>query len=745
MAPRGKRQRETLLPNRAPAGGDTPRLLAAIACVAIGALLCTASLQSALGSSASAESLMSRGLWNQGVESLGGRLAPLKDTQGNPVKDSQGNLIVEGQVEFAPALALVGSFFGAWWLVGAWWISRRAGTSFAESAARWGMRGGIWWILGGSWELARLAAFLSGFKPLEALVAAGPSLWISLAAAGALATFLVLARPVAEHADLAEPVRDDFRIPRTVWLGYGLYVIVFVAMNWQLYRSLMLPHGDSAMYEEHLWNLLHGKGFRSYLDQGLFLGEHLQVIHLLLLPLYVLWPSQMLLELCDSAILAAGCFPVYWMARRHTGSARAAAWLAIAYLLYFPMQFLDISIDFKTFRPNGLAIPVLLFALDQLERRRYKTFCGLLLLTLSAQEDYAIVLAPLGVWIALRQRQATETATSPPTKWRLVLFGAAVAAFSVAYLFVATRIVIPWFRNGHEIHYARYFAKFGNSLTEIGWNIVTRPRLLFDELATPDSAMYLLAILVPVGFLPLFSIGRFAVGLPLLVTLLLNELAVDPRHHFHAPLVPIIFWSSAAGLATASRLSGELARRLALWKSARQEAPSETQWSDSAVARPWWARFACLCALFTGVFFGLSPLSVAFWDPYSGRYWQTRYIPGKRAELFARVLAMIPQSARVASTDYIHPRFTHFARSYDYSDYPRAVNNYKPGVPADTDYIVIDTQQEYSQIKRPDQVREYREHPDKWELLPDTTDGYFIVLKRKGPAIAVNRPSTNSQ
>jgi len=74
-----------------------------------------------------------------------------------------------------------------------------------------------------------------------------------------------------------------------------------------------------------------------------------------------------------------------------------------------------------------------------------------------------------------------------------------------------------------------------------------------------------------------------------------------------------------------------------------------------------------------------------------------------------------------------------------------AVNNYKPGVPDDTDYIVIDTQHEYSQIKRPDQIREYREHPDQWELLPDTTDGYFIVLKRKWPANAAQQPVLNAK
>ena len=756
MVARGKRTTAAERKGEPAGGGDAARLLMATVCVAVGALLCAASAQSILDSSKSAESLMSSGLWNRTVESLGSRLTPV------PGSNDGGNVDLEAKIDFGPVLILLALFSATWWLVGAWWISRRRGVPFSESAARWGILGGIWSILGGSWELARLAAFLSGITSLEAIVLSGPAFWIAVGTAGWLATFLLLARPAEKTSLPIDSLRDDFHVPWTVWLCYGAYVVVLVAMNWQLYRGLLLPHGDSAMYEEHLWNLLHGKGFRSYLDQGLFLGEHIQVIHLLLIPLYVLWPSRMVLELCGSVILAAGCIPVYWMARRHTGNSRAAVWLAAAYLLYFPTQFLDISIDLKTFRPNGLAIPILLFALDQLERRRYKTFCVLLLATLSAQEDYAIVLAPLGVWIAWRQRQAINVTTAPSTKWRLFIFGLCLAAFSVAYLFVATRLVIPWFRNGQEIHYARYFARFGNSLTEIGWNILTKPRLLFDELATANSTMYLLAILLPVGFLPLFSPGRLAVAVPLLVTLLLNELAVDPRHHFHAPLVPIVFWAAAAGLATVSRLSGDFARRFSSRsepslaeprpsRSARQtdadvrplphgRGSDSTDFITSTIAGAWWARFACLCALFSGLFFGLSPLSLAFWDPYSAFYWQKLYVPGRRAELFPRVLAMIPRNSRVASTDFVHPRLTHFARSYDYSDYPRAVNNYKPGVPDDTDYIVIDTQHEYSQIKRPEQVREYREHPDQWELLPDTTDGYFIVLKRIRPANAAHQP-----
>ncbi len=106
-------------------------------------------------------------------------------------------------------------------------------------------------------------------------------------------------------------------------------------------------------------------------------------------------------------------------------------------------------------------------------------------------------------------------------------------------------------------------------------------------------------------------------------------------------------------------------------------------------------------------------------------------MPGPRAREFPKVLARIPTSARVASTDFIHTRFTHFDRSWDYSDYLRAVNDYLPGVPADTDYIVIDTTHPYSTVRSPADVRELRQQPELWELLPDDTGGLFLILRRR--------------
>lgn len=591
-----------------------------------------------------------------------------------------------------------------------------------------------------------------------------------------------------------------------VWVAVAAYFLCFGAMNWLLYESLLVPHGDSAMYEEHVWNLLHGKGFRSYLDNGrLFLGEHIQVIHLGVIPLYIFWPSHVLLELCQSAFLALGAVPVYRIARRHSGSSGAATCLAAAYLLYVPMQFLDIAIDFKTFRPNSFEIPFLLFAIDSLERYRYRPLIAWLGLALLCQEDAATIIAPLGIWIAVRhwlsQRNIRRVAPAGPAahtpgasgsasgmgyapkQGYAAWLGAGLAIFGAAYVILVIKVVLPWFRGGAEVHFARYFADLGTTSGEIVSGVLANPGLVLGKLIRIDSAAFALALLAPLGFLPLLSPGRLAIAAPLFGVLCLSEITNSPLHHFHAGLIPILFWAAAAGLGNAPGIfencSNWWRRRGSpafSWFSryerpvefrgsnepdaARHRIPpdifhptgktlpaeknhqvpraeprdisageatvrTDTESSAALVSATW----AVLCSLLIGLFSTRTPLGIGFWDPGSRAYWKNLYVPGERARQFPTALALVPRNSRVASTDYIHPRFTHFARSYDYS-------LYRPVVPDDTEYIVIDTHDipthhVVSGIKRPDQVKEYRDR-DKWELLEDRTSGYFIVLKRRG-------------
>ncbi len=638
-----------------------------------------------------------------------------------------------------------------------------------------------WWMLGGVLVLLDGILLIAGATKLEALLMLNAAHVISIALAGWGATLMAgLLRPFSRDplgsASDATDVDGMSRAPQKVAVKRSafialcaamlLYVVVFTAMNWQLYRTLMLPHGDSAMYEEHLWNVTHGKGFRSYLDQGLFFGEHIQVVHLLLLPLYALWPSHLLLELCQSVALAAGALPVFYMARRATGSDRIGCCVAVAYLLYPPMQFLDIAIDFKTFRPEAFVIPAYLFALDQFERRRLKTAALCLLIGLSAKEDYAIALAPFGVWWAVSafvsQRRASalkpsnavthdadatqqaDRATSTP-HW---LAGIGLVVFAVAYLLIATRIAMPYFRSGNELHYVRYFSKFGESFGEVVFNMLTSPVLVLSELTSAPSIVYLAAVFVPLGFAVFWSPGRALVSAPLLVLLCLNEVIQQdpfPRHHFQAPVVPLLFWAVTGALEARTVASSKVGQSpsgssrwfSALWLRRRSKPEAVAMRHGTIGTSPmgtdvgFLAAFTFMSALLASVTAGQSPLGIRFWDAGSVAYWKANYIITRRAELIERVLAAIPQTARVASTDFVHPRLTHYERSYDYSHYPRAVANYEDRVPDDTDYIVIDTGHRYSDIKTPAQVRELRREPEKWELLDLDTEGVFIVLKRR--------------
>lgn len=683
----------------APSRSHPPSTSLAAGCLLVQLLVISLFLLFILESQVIARTFVSEITWERILSLLGGRL------QATP----------EGPVAEAPfSRLLLLSLCGGLVLnaLGAWGISRDGSCSLASAWWPTCMAHAFWcWPLG-AWSAGWIVNSLLPSSPLLSLLI----LTCNLAAAVTLAGWLweILRQfGSSRDASAAGNLAVGGRQPRVrawwiVLAGMLAYVIVFVSLNWGLWFNLRIPHGDSAMYEEHLWNVLHGKGFRSYLDQGLFLGEHIQVIHLLLLPLYVFWPSHLLLELAESTALAAGAWPVYLIARRHSGCERAAAYAALAYLLYFPMHYLDIAIDLKTFRPSAFGIPALLYAIDAAEQRRWGRMTAGFLLALASQEDFAIAIAPVGLWLCLEN--LIQARREPGRDQRSgMIVGALVCLLASLYLLLAVKVAIPWFRGGETVHYARYFQEFGRTPMEIAWNILTRPTLLWTKLLTAGAIAYALDLLVPAGF-PYRAWSRLLTGAPLFLLLCLNELAQStpgPFHHFHAPLIPLVYWATVSGLG-----------------SARAGAPV------SAVVASQRGLWGLCCALTTCLFFSMSPLGIAFWDPGSSMYWRRLYVPDERARQFAKIPPLIPPTARVASTDFVHPRFTHYERSYDYSKYPRKVADYQEKVPDDTDYIVIDTGHPYSEIHRPEEVREFRTQPGQWELVPVDTGGYYIVLRR---------------
>ena len=656
-------------------------------------------------------------------------------------------------VPFFSCFVLISLCFLFCWIAGGLFIGRTKQEKLTTALAVWGIQGWCWWCLLAIWEGVSIALSLLHWDALLNVLRSLVAFNLALVLACWMTTFFTLSQKVPEERALRNKMPTESKIDRKVWLSLIIFVFVFTAMNWQLYHGLWIPHGDSAMYEEHLWNVTHGKGFRSYLDQGLFWGEHVQFFHLFLIPIHWAWPSLLPLEFLETLALGIGVIPIYRMVNRSTSNRHVALLVSISYLLYFPLQFLDIAIDLKTFRPISFGVPLMLFGLERMEQREYKSMLICFLFALTTKEDYALVLSPLGLWMMIQSFRYPVTGSKieprmgvsrkeNSVKQRDRYWGLGLCLGSFFYLVLVTRVIIPYFRSGEEVHYARYFSQFGSSLPEIVKNLLGKPGLLFSQLGTSRTLLYGIAVLLPLGFAPLFSFSRFLVSVPLLVLLCLNEIATDPRHHFHAPLVPMLFWALAWGLPRYSHWFARLGVMRYFSRKYSSSLLKRSIWSESpgsgkVVNRPelklaGTILLALSCS--TGLFFSLSPLGITFWDKGSRWYWKSLYVPGVRSREFPKVFEQIPLASRVASTDFVHPRFTHHERSYDYSQYKRRVSNYELTVPPDTDFIVIDTTHPYSEIHLPEDVKEFRQHPEAWELLSDRTGGVFILLKRRKPS-----------
>ncbi|TWT57940.1 hypothetical protein KOR42_13080 [Thalassoglobus neptunius] len=647
-----------------------------------------------LESSMASSAFFSESLRATIVESLGGTVAPVASN-----RDVSLNwlavLLVGLMTSFVVNLSVACS---GWIGTGG---SRISLSEVFVKTVRWS-----WWLL--AWSILWLVAFLSPL--LTSLLIGFVNLAFGLFLAGWCYELLDRRKWSRTAIDEASGKSSQFRAMLFLVFGMILFTVISVGMNWCLWFNLRIPHGDSVMYEEHLWNVLHGKGFRSYLDQGLFWGEHIQFAHLFLLPVYALWPSHLLLELCETLLLASGAIPVYFITRRSSGDPKAACLMGLAYLLYFPMHFLDIAIDLKTFRPIVFGVPAMFWAILASESRRWKTMIGCFLFCLAAKEDYAIVIAPFGLWMACHEWVRSKRQNTPRDAARFWI-GIATCVLATIYLLVVVKFAIPYFRGWETVHYARYFEAFGKTPTEIATNMLLNPKLLLGQLVTVGSVIYFLRLLVPLG-MPLRAWSQLLVALPLFMLLCLNNLAMQPPgpyHHFHAPIVPILVWSAAVVV------GADFAR----------------------TGKGTMAKWIVSCSFATTLLFGFSPVSIHFWDPGHEMYWKSLYVQDDRAKAIEAILEQIPANARVASTDYVHVRLTHQERSYDYSDYPRKVANYEDRVPTDTDLIIIDRRHRYS-IGVYDDISKLRElvaEPDEWELLPDETNGYFAVLKRKSSTI----------
>jgi len=474
-----------------------------------------------------------------------------------------------------------------------------------------------------------------------------------------------------------------------------LYAATFATMGVLQYRAGNVKYVDTANFEEMLWRALHGQFLRCSLYGHCFLGEHVQVIHLLLLPVYAIYPSLATLIVAQTVALALGALPVYALAVNVLRNRWLGAAFAVAYLLYTPMQMLNLEGGgaYNAFRPITFAVPLLLAAFYFLVRGRLVAFSVLAFLTLLCKEEFGLTLLMLGLYAAVILRRRA--------------FGLAWAAVGLAWFVLSLQVVIPYFRGGAS-HTVGYYAQLGGSAGEVLWNVVAHPVRTFQIAFAPGKLEFLLILFLPVGFLCLLSPMRLAIAAPALGVCLLSQryATYTPWFHYHAPIVPFVFIASVYGMRNLWRLAsrGKATRRLAVLAMG--------------------GVLLVLCAVGTNVAYSKSPLSFRFYDPRSASSYQRLYVITPHAREIPDVVRLVPRDKRVSASLFLATFFTHHAAAYVFPQ------GFEEGQTKPPDYVVLDLQERWL-FDSPQQ----REVLEKLEKSPDfervpAPEG-FLVLRRK--------------
>jgi uncharacterized membrane protein len=266
------------------------------------------------------------------------------------------------------------------------------------------------------------------------------------------------------------------------------------------------------------------------------LAAHVDPILVLFAPFWWLWPSPAMLLCVQAVAVALGALPVFWLARKHLGSERAALGFALAYLLYPAVQWLTLN----EFHPVALATPLLLYAFWYLDEDRLVPFALFALAAATTKEEVGRVVAAFGVWYALaRHRRLT---------------GLMIGAVGVATAVVAIAVVIPHFNEGASSSFYGRYDEIGGSPSGIARTAVTDPGELASVAFDERGVRYLAALLVPLVGLSLLS-PLVLVAAPELAINLLSATPTQTSIHFHytAGAIPALVAASVLGAAALER------------------------------------------------------------------------------------------------------------------------------------------------------------------------------------------------
>ena len=330
-----------------------------------------------------------------------------------------------------------------------------------------------------------------------------------------------MAGPLRRRAsDLVASVRDVSPW-RAAAIALGvLWATWATAYTVTVHRGIGTSAYDFGLYDQGVWLLSRGREpFVTLMGRNLF-GDHTSFILLPLVPLYWLGAGTGVLFVVQSVALALGAWPT-WSAARRMGADEPLALVAVvAYLFHPALSWTAL----ENFHPDSFLAPLIALAVWSALSTRWGWFVAAVIGILATKEDAALVVAGLGVWVALRIDRRRGIVTAVVSVWVMALLLWAVMPAING---------VP-FRNEWRLPFGGWSGLFTTALT--------RPHELVAHLVSGERPLYVLQVLVPVGFVALLRPGIAAIAAAPLAVNLLSTFWYQSQieYHYSVQLVPLV-------------------------------------------------------------------------------------------------------------------------------------------------------------------------------------------------------------
>ena len=320
---------------------------------------------------------------------------------------------------------------------------------------------------------------------------------------------------------------------RILLVAAGFSLALLALQSWRSW--VLLASYDQGIFQQVLWNSLHGHWFESTLSSQLStnvihagglpsigyarLGQHFTPTLLIWTPLVGLLGGAALPLLQVGLITTAGL--VLHRLAHQLVPERTAHWITYGYFAGNALIGPTLG-NFTDLCQLPLAVFSLLLGLQ--EKRRWLVVLSALLMPL-IREDTGVLLVGVGAWLMVRERQ----------RWLLAL---AFIGWGGGWVMVCTNVLMPMFSDDNAKRFmVENFGQFlsednttGNSSLETLQRVLSQPTLLLQQLVDPpgQTLLYLLGQGLPFLFVPLISLDTALLAGPSLLGLFLAQGANDP-------------------------------------------------------------------------------------------------------------------------------------------------------------------------------------------------------------------------